>query len=41
MSARWPLNSHSRAKDSAGEIMLCVDFEAGIGGRIFETPNTG
>ena len=41
MSAWWPLKSHSRAKDAAGEVTQRVDFEARVGGRIFETLNTG
>jgi uncharacterized protein YndB with AHSA1/START domain len=41
MSAWWPLKTHSRAKDAAGEVTLRVDFEERVGGRIFETLNTG
>jgi hypothetical protein len=41
MSAWWPLKTHSRAKDAAGEVTLRVDFEDRVGGRIFETLNTG
>jgi len=41
MSAWWPLKTHSRAKDAAGEVTLRVQFEARVGGRIFETLNTG
>lgn len=41
MSAWWPLKTHSRAKDAAGEVTIRVDFETRVGGRIFETLNTG
>jgi uncharacterized protein YndB with AHSA1/START domain len=41
MAAWWPLKTHSRAKDAAGEITLRVEFEGRVGGRIFETLNTG
>jgi len=41
MSAWWPLKTHSRARDAAGEITLRVEFESRVGGRIFETLNTG
>lgn len=41
MSAWWPMKTHSRAKDSAGEVTVRIDFEARVGGSIFETLNTG
>ena len=41
ISAWWPLKKHTRAKDAAGEITVRVDFETRVGGRIFETLNTG
>jgi uncharacterized protein YndB with AHSA1/START domain len=41
MSAWWPLKRHSRARDAAGEVTVRVDFETRVGGRIYETLNTG
>jgi uncharacterized protein YndB with AHSA1/START domain len=41
ISAWWPMKKHTRAKDAAGEITVRVDFEARVGGRIYETLNTG
>lgn len=41
ISAWWPLKKHTRAKDAAGEVTVRVDFETRVGGRIFETLNTG
>jgi uncharacterized protein YndB with AHSA1/START domain len=41
MSDWWPLKNHSRAKDAAGEVTVRVDFEGRVGGRIYETLNTG
>ncbi|MEQ1615223.1 MAG: SRPBCC domain-containing protein [Hyphomicrobiaceae bacterium] len=41
ISAWWPMKKHSRAKDAAGEITVRVDFEQHVGGRIYETLNTG
>jgi uncharacterized protein YndB with AHSA1/START domain len=41
MSAWWPLKSHSRARDAAGEVTLRVEFEGRVGGRVYETLNTG
>jgi uncharacterized protein YndB with AHSA1/START domain len=41
ISAWWPMKKHSRAKDAAGEVTVRVEFEARVGGRIFETLNTG
>jgi hypothetical protein len=37
----WPIKDHSRAKDSLGEKTVHVEFQATVGGRIFETLNTG
>lgn len=37
----WPLASHSRAKSEDGERTERVDFEVHLGGRIYETLNTG
>jgi uncharacterized protein YndB with AHSA1/START domain len=41
ISAWWPTKKHSRAKDAAGEVTVRVEFETRVGGRIFETLNTG
>lgn len=41
ISAWWPMKKHSRARDAAGEVTVRVDFETRVGGRIFETLNTG
>ena len=41
ISAWWPIKNHSRARDAAGEITVRVDFETRVGGRIYETLNTG
>jgi uncharacterized protein YndB with AHSA1/START domain len=41
ISAWWPLKTHTRARDAAGEVTVRVDFESRVGGRIFETLNTG
>lgn len=41
ISAWWPMKKHTRAKDAAGEATVRVDFEARVGGRIYETLNTG
>lgn len=41
MTAWWPMKTHSRAKDAAGEITVRIDFEARVGGRFYETLNTG
>ncbi|MDX2277414.1 MAG: SRPBCC domain-containing protein [Hyphomonadaceae bacterium] len=40
-SAWWPLKSHSRARTADGEVALRVEIETRIGGRIYETLNTG
>ena len=37
----WPVKEHSRAKDAQGERTVRVDLEPRIGGRIYETLNTG
>lgn len=41
MSAWWPLKTHSRARDADGEETVRVTFEPRVGGRIYETLNTG
>jgi len=41
ISAWWPMKNHSRARDAAGEVTVRVDFEGRVGGRIYETLNTG
>jgi uncharacterized protein YndB with AHSA1/START domain len=41
ISAWWPMKQHSRARDAAGEVSVRVEFEVRVGGRIFETLNTG
>jgi uncharacterized protein YndB with AHSA1/START domain len=41
ISAWWPLKKHTRAKDALGEVTVRVDFENRVGGRIYETLNTG
>ena len=41
ISAWWPMKNHSRARDAAGEVTVRVDFETRVGGRIYETLNTG
>lgn len=41
ISAWWPMKKHSRAKDAAGEVTVRVEVETHVGGRIFETLNTG
>jgi hypothetical protein len=40
IAAWWP-TKHTRAKDAAGEVTVRVDFEPRVGGRIYETLNTG
>ena len=37
----WPLASHSRAKSADGERTERLHFDARVGGRIYETLNTG
>ncbi len=41
ISKWWPIKQHSRARDADGEYTVRVDFEAQVGGRIYETLNTG
>lgn len=41
MSAWWPMATHSRAKDAAGEKTVRIEFEPKVGGRIYETLNSG
>jgi uncharacterized protein YndB with AHSA1/START domain len=41
MSAWWPLKTHSRARDAAGEVTVAVHFPSAVGGLIYETLNTG
>jgi len=41
MSAWWPIASHSLARDVAGEKTVKVTVEPHVGGRVFETLNTG
>lgn len=41
ISAWWPMKTHSRARDADGERTVSVTFEPRVGGRLFETLNTG
>lgn len=41
ISAWWPMKSHSRAKDADGEVTVRMTFDPHVGGRIYETLNTG
>lgn len=41
MGAWWPLATHSRARDAAGERAVGVTMEPRVGGRIFETLQDG
>ena len=41
MSAWWPIATHSRARDADGEKTVSVTFEPRVGGRLYETLNTG
>lgn len=41
MTAWWPLKTHTRAKDAAGEVTVDIKCETRIGGRLYETLNTG
>lgn len=41
ITAWWPKKTHTRAKDAAGEETTDVTFEGRVGGRVFETLNTG
>lgn len=37
----WPTKTHSRARDAEGEVTEHVTIEPQVGGRVFETLNTG
>ena len=41
ISAWWPIGTHSRARDAAGEKTVRVTIEPRLGGRVFEELNTG
>lgn len=41
ISAWWPMKTHSRARDAAGELTVRVTIEPRVGGRIYETLNDG
>jgi uncharacterized protein YndB with AHSA1/START domain len=41
ISAWWPMKKHSRARDADGEVTVRVAFEPRVGGRLYETLNTG
>jgi hypothetical protein len=41
VSAWWPMKTHSRAKDAAGERTVKVTIEPRVGGRIYETLHDG
>lgn len=41
VSAWWPMKTHSRAKDVAGERTVKVTIEPRVGGRIYETLHDG
>lgn len=41
ISAWWPMAKHSRAKDALGEKTVRITIEPRVGGRIYETLNTG
>ena len=41
IGAWWPIKTHSMARDADGERTERVDFEVRVGGRIYETLNTG
>lgn len=41
ITAWWPMATHSRAKDAMGERTVRISFEPRVGGRIYETLNTG
>lgn len=41
ISGWWPLKTHTRAKDAAGEVTVKVVCETRAGGRLYETLNTG
>ncbi|MGE0532932.1 MAG: hypothetical protein AB7G40_08760 [Hyphomonadaceae bacterium] len=41
ISAWWPVKTHSRARDAAGEVTIRVTVEPHVGGRVYETLNDG
>jgi hypothetical protein len=41
ISTWWPMKTHSRARDAAGERTVRVTVEPRLGGRIYETLNDG
>lgn len=41
VSAWWPMKTHSRAKDAAGERTVKVTIEPRVGGRVYETLHDG
>ena len=41
ISGWWPMTTHSRAKSADGEWTERIHFDARVGGRIYETLNTG
>jgi hypothetical protein len=41
VTAWWPMKTHSRAKDAAGERTVKVTIEPRVGGRIYETLHDG
>lgn len=41
IAAWWPMTTHTRARDAAGEVTVHVAFEPRVGGRLYERLNTG
>ena len=41
VSAWWPMKTHSRARDAAGERTVRVTIEPRVGGRVYETLHDG
>lgn len=41
ITAWWPMKTHSRAKDAAGERTVKITIEPRVGGRIYETLHDG
>jgi hypothetical protein len=41
LTAWWPLATHSRARGAEGERSVKVTIEPRVGGRVYETLNTG
>lgn len=41
ITAWWPLATHTRARDAAGERTVRVEIEPRVGGRVYETLDTG